>query len=227
MTVSKQGSRTETDLVPGYDGRRVRDAIRDNVWIHFTQMAPYRDPEHRSLVLVRGEGSTVWDDEGKPYLDLLAGIYSVNAGYGRRRIAEAMMAQLELLPFVNPFGYTSVPAAVLADRLGDLAPLGGEARVFFTSGGSESVESALKLAKQYQTTRGFPHRWKTISRRVAYHGTTMGALSVNGLTGARAPFGPLVPGARHAPMSHRYRCRYRTTRCAPARPRRPSSSPGS
>ncbi len=208
MTVSKQGSRTETDLVPGYDGRRVRDAIRDNVWIHFTQMAPYRDPEHRSLVLVRGEGSTVWDDEGKPYLDLLAGIYSVNAGYGRRRIAEAMMAQLELLPFVNPFGYTSVPAAVLADRLGDLAPLGGEARVFFTSGGSESVESALKLAKQYQTTRGFPHRWKTISRRVAYHGTTMGALSVNGLTGARAPFGPLVPGARHAPMSHRYRCPY-------------------
>ena len=199
---------TETDLAPGYDARRVREAIRDNVWLHFTQMAPYRDPAYRPLVLVRGEGSTVWDAEGNAYLDLLAGIYSVNAGYGRRRIAEAMMAQLEALPFVNPFGYTSVPAAVLADRLGELAPLGGEARVFFTSGGSESVESALKLAKQYQTLRGFPHRWKTISRRVAYHGTTLGALSVNGLTSARAPFGPLVPGARHAPMSHRYRCPY-------------------
>jgi adenosylmethionine-8-amino-7-oxononanoate aminotransferase len=198
----------EMFLAPGYDATRVREAVRDNVWLHFTQMAPYRDPDHRPLILVRGDGSTVWDADGKAYLDLLAGIYSVNAGYGRQRIAEAMMAQLEALPFVNPFGYTSVPAAVLADRLGDLAPLGGEARVFFTSGGSESVESALKLAKQYQTVRGFPHRWKTISRRVAYHGTTMGALSVNGLTGARAPFGPLVPGARHAPMSHRYRCPY-------------------
>ncbi len=116
-----------------------------------------------------------------------------------------MMAQLEALPFVNPFGYASVPAAVLADRLGDLAPLGGDARVYFTSGGSEAVESALKLAKQYQTVRGFPHRWKTICRRGAYHGTTMRALAVNGLTGARTSFGPLVPDARHAPMSHRYR----------------------
>src|SRR5262249_2013491 len=120
----------------------------------------------------------------------------------------AMTAQAEFLPFVNPFGYTSVPAAVLADRLADLAPLGGDARVFFTSGGSESGESALKLAKQDQTLRGFPHRWKTLSRRGAYHGTTMGALSVNGLGGVRGAFGPLVPGARHVPMSHRYRCPY-------------------
>lgn len=206
MTITDPG--VATHLPPGYDPQRLRDAIRDNVWIHFTQMAPYRDPDHRPFLLVRGDGSTVWDADGKPYLDLLAGIYSVNAGYGRRRIVEAMAAQADALPFVNPFGYASLPAVVLADRLGDLAPLGGEARVFFTSGGSEAVESALKLAKQYQTLRGFPHRWKTVSRRVAYHGTTMGALSVNGLSGARAPFGPLVPGARHAPMSHRYRCPY-------------------
>ena len=199
---------TESTIAPWYDGERVHGAIRDNVWLHFTQMAQYQDAERRPLVLVRGDGSTVWDDQGNAYLDLLAGIYSVNAGYGRKRIVEAMTAQAEFLPFVNPFGYTSVPAAVLADRLGELAPLGGNARVFFTSGGSESVESALKLAKQYQTQRGFPHRWKTLSRRGAYHGTTMGALSVNGLSGARAPFGPLVPGARHVPMSHRYRCPY-------------------
>jgi adenosylmethionine-8-amino-7-oxononanoate aminotransferase len=196
------------ELAPGYDSQRIREAIRDNLWLHFTQMSDYENPETRPLVLVKGEGTTVWDQDGKSYLDFLAGIYSVNAGYGQRRIAEAMMAQLEAMPFVNPFGYASVPAAVLADRLSDLAPLGGNARVFFTSGGSESVETALKLAKQYQTARGFPHRWKTISRRVAYHGTTLGALSVNGLTGARSHFGPLVPGARHAPMSHRYRCPY-------------------
>lgn len=193
---------------PWYDENQVHNAIRDNIWMHFTQMEQYKDPKTRSLVLVRGDGCTVWDDAGNAYLDLLAGIYSVNAGYGRKRIVEAMTAQADFLPFVNPFGNTSVPAAVLADRLGDLAPLGGEARVFFTSGGSESVESALKLAKQYQQVRGFPNRWKTISRRGAYHGTTMGALSVNGLTGARSPFGPLVPGARHVPMSYQYRCPY-------------------
>jgi adenosylmethionine-8-amino-7-oxononanoate aminotransferase len=191
-----------------YDAERVHGAVRDNAWLHFTQMAEFNDPGRRPLMLVRGEGSTVWDVDGNAYLDLLAGIYSVNAGYGRQRIVDAMASQAAQLPFVNPFGYISVPTAVLADRLGDLAPLGGEARVFFTSGGSEAVESALKLAKQYHTINGFPHRWKTVSRRVAYHGTTMGALSVNGLTDARSAFGPLVPGARHAPMSHRYRCPY-------------------
>jgi len=201
-------NRPGTELANGYDAQRVREAIRDNLWLHFTQMKEYQDLEKPPLLLVKGKDTTVWDQDGKSYLDFLAGIYSVNAGYGRTRIAEAMMAQLEALPFVNPFGYASVPAAVLADRLSDLVPLGGDARIFFTSGGSESVETALKLAKQYQTLRGFPHRYKTISRRVAYHGTTIGALSVNGLTGARAPFGPLVPGARHAPMSHRYRCPY-------------------
>lgn len=191
-----------------YDAARIEDAVRENAWLHFTQMATYQERENRPLMLVRGEGTTVWDIDGKAYLDLLAGIYSVNAGYGQQRIVNAMAAQAAEMPFVNPFGYISVPTAVLADRLGDLAPLGGNARVFFTSGGSESVETALKLAKQYQTLLGFPHRWKTVSRRVAYHGTTMGALSVNGLTEARSMFGPLVPGARHAPMSHRYRCPY-------------------
>jgi adenosylmethionine-8-amino-7-oxononanoate aminotransferase len=198
----------EAQAAPAFDTERIENAVRDNAWLHFTQMAAYQDPERRPLMLVRGKGSTVWDIDGNAYLDLLAGIYSVNAGYGQQRIVDAMAAQAAEMPFVNPFGYISVPTAVLADRLGDLAPLGGNARVFFTSGGSESVETALKLAKQYHTLNGYPHRWKTVSRRVAYHGTTMGALSVNGLTDARSAFGPLVPGARHAPMSHRYRCPY-------------------
>lgn len=198
----------ETLEMSGVTRETLHDAVRDNVWMHFTQMAAYQDPDAHPLMLVRGKGSTVWDIDGNAYLDLLAGIYSVNAGYGQQRIVDAMAAQAAEMPFVNPFGYTSLPSAVLADRLGELAPLGGDARIFFTSGGSESVETALKLAKQFHTMRGYPHRWKTISRRIAYHGTTMGALSVNGLTEARAPFGPLVPGARHAPMSHRFRCPY-------------------
>lgn len=186
----------------------VREAIRDNLWIHFTQMAQYQDPKNRPVVIVKGQGSTVWDDQGKEYIDALAGLYSVNAGYGRREIVDAMAAQLEAVPFVNGFSHASVPAAVLAGKLANMAPLGGDARVFFTSGGSEAVESALKLAKQYQKKLGFPNRYKTISRRGAYHGTTMGALSVNGLTEVRNEFGPLVPGARHVDMSHRYRCPY-------------------
>jgi adenosylmethionine-8-amino-7-oxononanoate aminotransferase len=83
------------DLAPGYDSLRVREAIRDNLWLHFTQMSQFKDPESRPLVLVKGQDTTVWDDQGKGYLDLLAGIYSVNAGYGKQRIIEAMMAQLE------------------------------------------------------------------------------------------------------------------------------------
>ena len=191
-----------------YDIEQVRQAIKDNVWLHYTNMKAVRESPEKPLVLVKGDGSTVWDSDGKAYLDCLAGIYSVNAGYGRRAIAEAMMAQLEQIPFINPFGYTSVPTAVFADRLADLVPLGGDARIFFTSGGGEAVETALKVAKKYQTVRGFPHRYKTISRRTAWHGTTVGALSVNGVTDARNGYGPLVPGARHAPMSHRYRCPY-------------------
>jgi adenosylmethionine-8-amino-7-oxononanoate aminotransferase len=191
-----------------YDIEQVRQAIKDNVWLHYTNMKAVRESPEKPLVLVKGDGSTVWDSDGKAYLDCLAGIYSVNAGYGRRAIAEAMMAQLEQIPFINPFGYTSVPTAVFADRLAELVPLGGDARIFFTSGGGEAVETALKVAKKYQTVRGFPHRYKTISRRTAWHGTTVGALSVNGVTDARNGYGPLVPGARHAPMSHRYRCPY-------------------
>lgn len=186
----------------------VEQSIRDHAWIHFKQMEDVRQSKVAPMVLVRGKDSTVWDADDREYLDLLGGLYSVNAGYGRKHIVDEMAAQAEALPFANPFSYASLPAARLATRLSELAPLEGDARVFFTSGGSESVESALKLAKQYQLIRGFPNRWKTISRRGAYHGTTMGALSVNGLSGIREDFGPLVPGAAHVPMSNRYRCPY-------------------
>ena len=192
----------------GYDIEDVRQAIKDNVWLHYTNMKAVRESSDKPLVLVKGEGSTVWDSEGTAYLDCLAGIYSVNVGYGRQEIADAMMAQLEQIPFINPFGFTSVPTAVFADRLADVVPLGDEPRIFFTSGGGEAVETALKISKKYQTAMGFPHRYKTISRRGAWHGTTIGALSVNGVTDARNGFGPLIPGARHVCMSHRYRCPY-------------------
>jgi adenosylmethionine-8-amino-7-oxononanoate aminotransferase len=162
----------------------------------------------RPTILVRGEGSRVWDQDGNAYIDALAGLFCVNAGYGRREIVDAVAAQLMDIPYVSPFSFPNLPQVELAGRLAGISPIGPRTRTFFVSGGSEAVETALKLAKAYQRRRGFGDRYKTIARRVAYHGTTIGALSVNGLTGVRNGFGPLLPGARHVPLPHRYRCDY-------------------
>ena len=186
----------------------LHQTIADNVWLHFFQMGHLSSTTARPTILVRGEGSRVWDQDGNAYIDALAGLFCVNAGYGRREIVEAITAQLMDIPYVTPFSFPSLPQIELAGKLAEISPIGPLTRTFFVTGGSEAVEAALKLAKAYQRKRGFGERYKTIARRVAYHGTTMGALSVNGLTCARTGFGPLVPGARHVPLPHRYRCEY-------------------
>jgi adenosylmethionine-8-amino-7-oxononanoate aminotransferase len=183
-------------------------SLADSVWLHFFQMGHLSSTDARPTILTRGEGSRVWDQDGNAYIDALAGLFCVNAGYGRREIVEAMTAQLMEIPYVSPFSFPSMPMIELAAKLAKLSPMGPDTRTFFVSGGSDAVETALKMAKAYQRKRGFGDRHKTISRRVAYHGTSMGALSVNGLTGLRNGFGPLVPGARHVPLPHRYRCDY-------------------
>jgi adenosylmethionine-8-amino-7-oxononanoate aminotransferase len=180
-------------------------AIAENTWLHFYQMEQLQDPAQQT-VIVRGDNARIWDQNGREYIDALAGLFCVNVGYGRREIADAVCEQIQQIAYVSPFSFPNLPAVQLAATLAELAPLGEQARVFFTSGGSEAVESALKIAKQYQRKRGFAGRTKTISRRYAYHGTTMGALSVNGLPSIRNQFAPLVPGARHVPIPHRYRC---------------------
>lgn len=183
-------------------------ALADNVWLHFFQMGHLASPSARPTILVHGEGSRVYDQDGTAYIDALAGLFCVNAGYGRREIVDAVAAQLSDISFVSPFSFPSLPQIELSARLAAISPMGPLTRTFFTSGGSDAVEAALKLAKAFQRKRGFAERHKTISRRVAYHGTSMGALSVNGLTGIRNGFGPLVPGARHVPLPHEYRCDY-------------------
>ncbi|MBI5876390.1 MAG: aminotransferase class III-fold pyridoxal phosphate-dependent enzyme [Chloroflexi bacterium] len=187
---------------------KLHEAVADHTWLHFYQMQNLIDQP--PLVITRGEGSTVYDQHGKAYIDALAGLFCVNAGYGRKEIADAMYAQALKIHYVSSFSYPNEPAVQVAEQLAERAPIVGnrDARVFFVSGGSEAVESALKISKQYQRARGFAGRYKTISRRLAYHGTTMGALSVTGLSGVRAPFEPLVPGARHVPMALEYRCPY-------------------
>ncbi|HEU4327897.1 MAG TPA: aminotransferase class III-fold pyridoxal phosphate-dependent enzyme [Roseiflexaceae bacterium] len=186
----------------------LQQALADNVWLHFFQMGHFASTSARPTILTRGEGSRVWDQDGTVYIDALAGLFCVNAGYGRREIVAAMTEQLDAIAYVTPFSFPSLPQIQLAARLAAISPMGPRTRSFFTTGGSDAVETALKLAKVYQRRRGFADRSKTISRRVSYHGTSMGALSVNGLTSVRNGFGPLVPGARHAPLPYRYRCDY-------------------
>ena len=131
----------------------------------------------------------------------------VPVGHGRKELAEAAARQAEQLAYFPIWSYAHPPAVELAERLAERAP-GDLNRIFFTTGGSEAVESAWKLARQYFRAIGQPQRTKVISRNVAYHGTTMGALAITGIADMRTPFEPLVPGAFKAPNTDRYRCRY-------------------
>ncbi|GAB4436099.1 MAG: aminotransferase class III-fold pyridoxal phosphate-dependent enzyme [Chloroflexi bacterium OHK40] len=191
-----------------------QQALAENVWLHFFQMGHLSSLGARPTVLVRGAGSRVWDQEGNEYLDGLSGLFTVNAGYGRHEITAAMAAQLDAIAYVSPFSFPSLPMIELSAKLAALAPTGPRSRVFLTTGGSDAVEAALKIAKAYQRRRGFAERTKVIARRSAYHGTSMGALSVNGVTSIRNGFGPLVPGARHVPLPYRYRCDFCGGGCA-------------
>jgi adenosylmethionine-8-amino-7-oxononanoate aminotransferase len=176
----------------------LRALARDHLWLHFTRMHGYEPP-----VIVRGEGCYLWDDTGKRYLDALAGLFSVNIGYSYgEEIGEAALAQMRELPFYTNWSYAHPRAIELATELARLAPAHIN-RAFFVSGGSEAVESAWKLARQYHAARG-ERRWKAVSRRTAYHGTTMGALSINGIPALRAPFEPLVPDVVHVRNTNRY-----------------------
>jgi adenosylmethionine-8-amino-7-oxononanoate aminotransferase len=170
----------------------------DHLWLHFTRMQGYEPP-----VIVRGDGCYLWDDKGNRYLDALAGLFAVNIGYGHGdEVGRAAHEQMKELPFYTNWSYAHPRAIELAAEVAELAP-GDLSRVFFVSGGSEAVESAWKLARQYHATRG-ERRWKAISRNVAYHGTTMGALSINGIPALRAPFEPLVPEVLHTRNTNRY-----------------------
>ena len=204
-------------------------AAREHLWLHFTRMGGYESAD--LPIIVRGDGCYLEDVNGKRYLDALAGLFSVNIGYGYgEEVGEAAAAQMRELPFYTNWSYAHPRAIELASEVASLAP-GDLNRVFFVSGGSEAVESAWKLARQYYTARGEQRvraaiaptgetptrvdearaavtigerRWKAISRHIAYHGTTMGALSINGIPALRSPFEPLVPEVMHVRNTNRY-----------------------
>jgi adenosylmethionine-8-amino-7-oxononanoate aminotransferase len=178
-------------------------AARRHLWKHFTRESVYADG-HDVPVIVRGEGAYIYDDAGRRYLDGLAGLFVVQAGHGRRVLAEAAAKQAGELAFFPLWSYAHPPAIDLAERLAEHAP-GDLNRVFFTTGGGEAVESAWKLAKQYFKLTGRPGKHKVISRAVAYHGTTQGALSITGIPALKQPFEPLVPGGFRVPNTNSYR----------------------
>jgi hypothetical protein len=170
--------------------------------MHFSRLATYET--HEVPVIVRGEGAYVWDQHGKRYLDGLAGLFTSQLGHGRAELAEAGAKQAGTLAYFPLWTYAHPRAIELAERISDYTP-GDLNRVFFTSGGSEAVESAWKLARQYFRLTGQPQRTKVISRDIAYHGTTMGALSITGIPDLKTPFEPLVPGAIKVPNTNFYR----------------------
>jgi adenosylmethionine-8-amino-7-oxononanoate aminotransferase len=183
----------------------IQEKAKRHLWMHFSRMGDYRD--HDIPIIVRGEGPYVWDSKGKRYLDGLAGLYTSQLGHGRMELAEAAGKQASELAYFPIWTYGHPKAIELADRIAKIAP-GDLNRVFFTSGGSEAVESAWKLARQYFKEIGQPLRTKVVSRDIAYHGTTMGALSINGVTAIRQIFEPLVPGAIKVPNTNFYRAPY-------------------
>jgi adenosylmethionine-8-amino-7-oxononanoate aminotransferase len=200
----------------------LRRLANDHLWLHFTKMGD----GHETPIIVRGDGCYLEDAHGKRYLDALAGLFSVNLGYGfGEEIGQAALEQMRELPFYTNWTYAHPRAIELAAEVAALAP-GDLSRVFFCSGGSEAVESAWKLARQYFAVRegatqrpgvepgemvgrqiGGPaagHKYKAIARNIAYHGTTFGALSINGVEALRTPFEPLVPEVRHVSNTNRY-----------------------
>ena len=200
----------------------LRQLADDHLWLHFTKMGSGQE----TPIIVRGDGCYLEDSNGKRYLDALAGLFSVNLGYGYgEEIGQAALEQMRELPFYTNWTYAHPRAIELAAEVASLAP-GDLNRVFFCSGGSEAVDSAWKLARQYYQARqgvwqgpgvdpgaripgqtgglSAGRKYKAIARNIAYHGTTFGALSINGVEALRAPFEPLVPEVRHVSNTNRY-----------------------
>lgn len=165
------------------------------------------DPTRAYPQLVRGEGVYVYDNQGKQYLDAIAGIGVVNIGYGRKRVAEALAAQALRLSYVAPNIFGNEPADRLARQIARLLP-GDLKSIHFTSGGSEAVEAAIKLGRQYYYERGRESKHLVIARWTSYHGATLGALSATGYLSRRKKFAPYLLDWPHIPPVYCYRCPY-------------------
>jgi adenosylmethionine-8-amino-7-oxononanoate aminotransferase len=180
----------------------LQQLAKRHLWMHFTRLGAYGEAD--VPIIVRGDGCYVWDEKGNRYFDGLSALFCVNIGHGHVEVAQAGADQARELDFFTTWSYAHPRAIELATRIASLTP-GDLNRVFFTSGGSEAVETAFKLVRQYHKATGNPNKHKVIAREIAYHGTTMGALAATGIPGLRHPFEPFMPGGVHVPNTNLYR----------------------
>jgi adenosylmethionine-8-amino-7-oxononanoate aminotransferase len=186
-----------------FDEADLQAKAKDHLWMHFTRQSVMESGQGVPII-VKGDGHHIWDSRGKKYFDGLSGLFVVNAGHGRKRLAEVAAKQAEELAFFPLWSYAHPSAIELADRLADGAP-GDLNRVFFSTGGGEAVETAFKLAKYYWKLQGRPTKHKVISRSVAYHGTPQGALAITGIPAMKEMFEPVTPGGFRVPNTNYYR----------------------
>ncbi len=178
---------------PALDIAALQEAAKRNMWLHFTRHSSYKDAD--VPIIVRGDGQYVYDSSGKRYLDGLAGLFVSQIGHGRVEVAEAAARQASELAYFPLWSYAHPRAIELAERLAGYAP-GDLTRVFFTTSGSEA---------EYFKLTGQPSRYKVLSRTIAYHGTSHGALAITGLPDIKIPFEPLPPGGVRVPNTNFYR----------------------
>ncbi len=190
------------NATPTFDAAALQEAAKRHLWLHFTRHSGFTGAD--IPMIVRGDGQYVFDQHGKRYLDGLAGLFVSQIGHGRTDVAEAGARQAGELAYFPLWSYAHPRAVELAERLASYSP-GDLNRVFFTTSGSEAVESAWKLAKQYFRLTGQPTRYKVLSRYIAYHGTSLGALAITGLPDIKMPFEPLPPGGVRVPNTNFYR----------------------
>jgi adenosylmethionine-8-amino-7-oxononanoate aminotransferase len=186
------------------DEADLQQKAKDHLWMHFSRQSVLE--EHGAPIIVKGQGHHIWDSKGRKYFDGLSGLFVVNAGHGRKRLAEVAAKQAEELAFFPIWSYAHPAAIELADRLAGYAP-GDLNRVFFSTGGGEAVETAFKLAKYYWKLQGRPTKHKVISRAVAYHGTPQGALAITGIPAMKEMFEPVTPGGFRVPNTNFYRAK--------------------
>jgi len=188
----------------------IKEKALEHVWFHVTPPQTLRAP-HGLTVFESGKGCYLFDEAGTAYLDALSGgAFVTNIGHGRAEVGAAYAAQAQKLAYVTPYSFVAQPTADLAAKIASLAP-GDLNRVFFGSGGTDAVETAVKIAKQYHWLGGDQKRTKVISRRGSYHGSSFYAMSLTGASHEynNKVFAPLVPGCAQVPSHNCYRCEYK------------------
>ena len=196
--------------MPTHSAETIKDlqeSALEHLWVYLREPSDMAEKGEPS-VFVSGEGVHVTNAAGETFIDAMSGLWLKNVGYGRTEIADAAYEQMKKLTYM-PMGTTTEPTIRLAEKVADLMP-GNLSRSFFTSGGSEAIETAMKLSRAYFKRVGEPQRVKFISRIGSYHGATMGALALGGWPSLypKGDYEPLMPGSYHVPQPNFYRCEF-------------------